>query len=233
MICRLAGRGLAAEAIRAGLVDEYHYFAHPVIVGGGRHVAARRGAGGPVARGRAAVRWRGRVPGYSSGDGPAPCGRRRPWGRLRRASLPGARGSAPPGCAGRPAGALPAPCRRPGSAGPRHRAERSSRRPRVAEAEEAPAQREEGRLRRTGRVERHLMPGLGAAALRGARLISAPGGPGRGERSSRRAGFTEAAVSRAQRGKRRPQRTPRVEGNVISGGAARYRESTSWMPRCW
>ena len=32
----VGGAGLAAEAIRAGLVDEYHYFAHPVIVGGGK-----------------------------------------------------------------------------------------------------------------------------------------------------------------------------------------------------
>ena len=28
---------LAAEAIRAGLVDEWHQLAHPVIVGGGNH----------------------------------------------------------------------------------------------------------------------------------------------------------------------------------------------------
>jgi dihydrofolate reductase len=32
----VGGAGLAAEAIRAGLVDEYHYFAHPVVVGGGK-----------------------------------------------------------------------------------------------------------------------------------------------------------------------------------------------------
>ena len=32
----VGGAGLAAEAIRAGLVDEYHYFAHPVLVGGGK-----------------------------------------------------------------------------------------------------------------------------------------------------------------------------------------------------
>ena len=32
----VGGAGLGAEAIRAGLVDEYHYFAHPVIVGGGK-----------------------------------------------------------------------------------------------------------------------------------------------------------------------------------------------------
>jgi dihydrofolate reductase len=32
----IGGSGLAAEAIRAELVDEYHYFAHPVVVGGGK-----------------------------------------------------------------------------------------------------------------------------------------------------------------------------------------------------
>jgi dihydrofolate reductase len=32
----VGGAGLAAEEIRAGLVDEYHYFAQPVLVGGGK-----------------------------------------------------------------------------------------------------------------------------------------------------------------------------------------------------
>jgi dihydrofolate reductase len=31
----IGGATLAAEAIRAGLVDEYHYFVNPVVVGGG------------------------------------------------------------------------------------------------------------------------------------------------------------------------------------------------------
>lgn len=31
----IGGPHLAAEAIRAGLVDEYHLFVHPVVVGGG------------------------------------------------------------------------------------------------------------------------------------------------------------------------------------------------------
>jgi dihydrofolate reductase len=31
----VGGAGLAAEAIRAGLVDEYHYYVNPVVVGGG------------------------------------------------------------------------------------------------------------------------------------------------------------------------------------------------------
>ena len=31
----VGGPGLAAEAIRAGLVDEYHLFLNPIIVGGG------------------------------------------------------------------------------------------------------------------------------------------------------------------------------------------------------
>jgi dihydrofolate reductase len=33
----VGGAGLAAEAIRTGLVDEYHLFLHPVAVGGGKH----------------------------------------------------------------------------------------------------------------------------------------------------------------------------------------------------
>lgn len=33
----IGGPGLAATAIRAGLVDEYHLFAGPVVVGGGKH----------------------------------------------------------------------------------------------------------------------------------------------------------------------------------------------------
>jgi riboflavin biosynthesis pyrimidine reductase len=32
----VGGPGLAAEAIRAGLVDEYHLFLAPVLVGGGK-----------------------------------------------------------------------------------------------------------------------------------------------------------------------------------------------------
>ena len=32
----VGGSGLAAQAIRAGLVDEYQYFVHPVVVGGGK-----------------------------------------------------------------------------------------------------------------------------------------------------------------------------------------------------
>jgi riboflavin biosynthesis pyrimidine reductase len=31
----IAGPSLAATAIKAGLVDEYHLFIHPVVVGGG------------------------------------------------------------------------------------------------------------------------------------------------------------------------------------------------------
>ena len=31
----MGGPGLAAQAIRAGLVDEYHLFVTPVVVGGG------------------------------------------------------------------------------------------------------------------------------------------------------------------------------------------------------
>ena len=34
---RVGGPGLAAEALRAGLVDECHLFLAPVVVGGGRH----------------------------------------------------------------------------------------------------------------------------------------------------------------------------------------------------
>jgi dihydrofolate reductase len=33
----IGGPHLAAAAIRAGLVDEFHLFAHPVVVGGGTH----------------------------------------------------------------------------------------------------------------------------------------------------------------------------------------------------
>jgi dihydrofolate reductase len=33
----VGGPGLAAEALRAGLVDELHQFLHPVVVGGGTH----------------------------------------------------------------------------------------------------------------------------------------------------------------------------------------------------
>src|ERR1700682_5474913 len=33
----IGGPELAAHAINAGLVDEYHQFAHPVAVGGGKH----------------------------------------------------------------------------------------------------------------------------------------------------------------------------------------------------
>jgi dihydrofolate reductase len=33
----VGGPDLAAQAIRAGLVDEYHQFLHPVVVGGGKH----------------------------------------------------------------------------------------------------------------------------------------------------------------------------------------------------
>jgi dihydrofolate reductase len=33
----VGGPGLAAQAIRAGLVDEYHLFFNPVVVGGGNH----------------------------------------------------------------------------------------------------------------------------------------------------------------------------------------------------
>jgi dihydrofolate reductase len=32
----LGGPELAAQAIRAGLVDEYHLFLHPIVVGGGK-----------------------------------------------------------------------------------------------------------------------------------------------------------------------------------------------------
>ena len=35
---RVAGPNLAAQAIRAGLVDEYHLLVVPVILGGGRRV---------------------------------------------------------------------------------------------------------------------------------------------------------------------------------------------------
>ena len=38
----IGGPGLAAEAIRARLVDEIHLFVHPIIVGGGKAGAARR-----------------------------------------------------------------------------------------------------------------------------------------------------------------------------------------------
>jgi dihydrofolate reductase len=34
----IGGPGLAAEAVRAGLVDEYHLFVTPVVVGGGSPV---------------------------------------------------------------------------------------------------------------------------------------------------------------------------------------------------
>ena len=56
----VGGPGLAAEAIRAGLVDELHWFVTPVVVGGGNHflpggvrmnlelVAERRFGGGVV-----------------------------------------------------------------------------------------------------------------------------------------------------------------------------------------
>jgi dihydrofolate reductase len=56
----VAGPGLAAEALRVGLVDELHQVLHPVIVGGGTHwlpdglrldlelVEERRFAGGAV-----------------------------------------------------------------------------------------------------------------------------------------------------------------------------------------
>jgi dihydrofolate reductase len=33
----IGGPALAGQAIRAGLVDEYHQFQHPVVVGGGKH----------------------------------------------------------------------------------------------------------------------------------------------------------------------------------------------------
>jgi dihydrofolate reductase len=33
----VGGPGLAAQAIKAGLVDEYHLFVAPVVVGGGNH----------------------------------------------------------------------------------------------------------------------------------------------------------------------------------------------------
>ena len=33
----MGGAGLAAEAFRAGLVDELHLFLTPVLVGGGKH----------------------------------------------------------------------------------------------------------------------------------------------------------------------------------------------------
>ena len=33
----IGGPGLAADAIRAGLVDEWHQLLHPVVVGGGNH----------------------------------------------------------------------------------------------------------------------------------------------------------------------------------------------------
>ncbi len=56
----IGGAGLAAQAIEAGLVDEYHLFVHPVVVGAGKHwlpagvrldlelMAERRFAGGVV-----------------------------------------------------------------------------------------------------------------------------------------------------------------------------------------
>ena len=33
----VGGPGLAAEAIKAGLVDELHWFVTPIVVGGGNH----------------------------------------------------------------------------------------------------------------------------------------------------------------------------------------------------
>src|SRR6266508_1198800 len=38
----VGGPHLAAEAIRAGLVDEYHLFVWPVVVGGGKHFLPNR-----------------------------------------------------------------------------------------------------------------------------------------------------------------------------------------------
>ena len=32
----VGGPELAAQAIKAGLVDEYHLFVHPIVVGGGK-----------------------------------------------------------------------------------------------------------------------------------------------------------------------------------------------------
>ena len=37
----MGGPGLAAQAIEAGLVDEYHFFVAPVVVGGGKRSLAR------------------------------------------------------------------------------------------------------------------------------------------------------------------------------------------------
>ena len=38
----IGGPELAGEAIRAGLVDEYHLFVNPIVVGGGNRGAAER-----------------------------------------------------------------------------------------------------------------------------------------------------------------------------------------------
>ena len=57
----VGGPDLAAHAIRAGLVDEYHLFVTPVLVGGGKRSFPRRPSGSRPRR-RAALRQRRRLP---------------------------------------------------------------------------------------------------------------------------------------------------------------------------
>ena len=71
----VGGPGLAASAIRAGLVDEYHLLVTPVVVGGGTSVFPRRGPGRARPGGPAPFRQRGRLPALPlpglAGAGPA------------------------------------------------------------------------------------------------------------------------------------------------------------------
>ena len=57
----IGGPAVAANAFRAGLVDQVHLFLHPVIVGGGKRAPVGR-PGGLGAGGRAPLRQRRRVP---------------------------------------------------------------------------------------------------------------------------------------------------------------------------
>ena len=76
----VGGPGLAAEAIKAGLVDEYHLFVSPVVVGGGTRALPDERPPGPRTAGRPPFRQR-RGPPPLPNQNMTPS---RPFGRARR-----------------------------------------------------------------------------------------------------------------------------------------------------